>query len=402
MLNLLDGFILPLIRRKTTLFFLHLPTKIKPVKFYIIAGEASGDLHGSNLVKALKAQQPQSEFRGWGGEHMQEAGVDLVKHYKDTAFMGFIEVVKNLKTIRSLFAFCRKDIFAYKPDALILVDYPGFNLRMAPFAQEHKIPVYFYISPQVWAWKANRVEKIRKYVDRLYVILPFEKDFFKERDYEVDFVGHPLLDVIDKNATNDDKQKTKIALLPGSRKQEISILLPLMIEVSKQFPEETFELAGVPSNGAGFYHSFVLPDNVELTMGKTYDILQRSKAAIVTSGTATLETALFNVPQVVVYKGNWMTYQIGKRLIKIDYISLVNLVLDRKLVEELLQDRADPKLIQEELNALLNNSEKRATIFKGYEELKIKLGGPGASARTAELIHHSLKMRNDSANNSLA
>ena len=356
------------------------------MKFYIIAGEASGDLHGSNLVKALKIQNPQAQFRGWGGAEMQGAGLELVKHYKDTAFMGFVEVAKNIRTIQGLFAFCRKDILAYQPDALILVDYPGFNLRMAPFAKENNISVYFYISPQVWAWKANRVEKIRKFVDRLYVILPFEKAFFAERNYEVDFVGHPLLDVIDINAINEKESKTKIALLPGSRKQEIGTLLPLMIEVSKQFPEETFEIAGVPSNGEGYYYSFNLPENVELTMGKTYEILERSKAAIVTSGTATLETALFNVPQVVVYKGDWISYQIGKRLVKINYISLVNLVLDRKLVEELIQDEANPDLIGSNLRALLTAKKTRSNIFEGYAELRKKLGGPGASARTAELI----------------
>lgn len=358
-------------------------------KFYIIAGEASGDLHGSNLVKAMQQQQQQQsqiDFRGWGGEKMEQEGVDLVKHYKDTAFMGFVKVVKNLKTIRQLFKFCEQDIESYQPDALILIDYPGFNLRMAPFAKKLGIPVYFYISPQVWAWKANRVEKIRKYVDKLFVILPFEEEFYAERNYKVDFVGHPLLDVIDTNAEEATQEKTQIALLPGSRQQEIKVLLPMMLEVCKHLPQEQFEIAGVPANGVGFYHSFVIPNNVTLTMGATYEILQRSKAALVTSGTATLETALFGVPQIVVYKGDWVSYQIGKRLVNVDYISLVNLILDRNLVEELIQEKANPVLIERKLKALLSDKQKQQKIFEGYSELRQKLGGPGASARAAELI----------------
>ena len=363
------------------------------MKLYIIAGEASGDLHGSELIKELFLFVPHLHIRCWGGEKMEMAGGQLVKHYKETAFMGFVEVLKNLTTIKKLFSFCKKDLLDFKPDALILIDYPGFNLRMAPFAKEHNIPVFYYISPQVWAWKANRVKKIKKFVDKLFVILPFEKDYFEKNwDYEVEYVGHPLLDFIKK-----DKEqfalREHIAFLPGSRKQEINTMLPLMLKVAKNYPEEQFIIAGVPTNGEAFYNSFSLPNNVALIMGDTYGVFKKSKAAVVTSGTATLEAALFNVPQVVVYKGNRLSYEIGKRLVKIDYISLVNLILDRPLITELIQMNATTDKVSKELNKLLNDSSKKQEIAQGYLVLTQLLGKGGAARKVAKTILQEVPIR---------
>ena len=302
------------------------------MKYYIIAGEASGDLHGSNLMKELKIKDPQAEFRFWGGDLMQQQGGTLVKHYKDLAFMGFSEVIMNLRTILGNIKICKKDIQEYKPDAVILVDYPGFNLRIAEFVKALGIKVYYYISPQIWAWKTGRVHKIKKFVDKMFVILPFEKEFYAKYDFEVDFVGHPLLDAMkDLPEINFEKFKSDhglddrkvIALLPGSRKQEIKKKLPIMLSVEKDFPKYQFVVAGAPSLDLDFYKE--IGDNqIKIVSNKTYDLLRISEAALVTSGTATLETALLNIPEVVCYKGSRISYEIGKRVVK--YIKFISLV----------------------------------------------------------------------------
>ena len=364
------------------------------MKYYIIAGEASGDLHASNLMKALKQKDQNAEFRFWGGDLMQKQGGTLVKHYRDLAFMGFLEVVQNLGTILNNIKFCKKDIQENRPDVLILVDYPGFNLRIAKFAKELGIKVVYYISPQLWAWKEGRVETVKKYVDEMLVILPFEKDFYKKHQVDARFVGHPLLDAIEglqpidvqefkkENNLND---KEIIALLPGSRKQEISKMLELMLSVRNDFKDYQFVIAGAPSLDKNFYEQFVDAD-VHFVSNRTYDLLRCSKAALVTSGTATLETALLNIPEVVCYKGSRISYEIGKRLIKnIKYISLVNLIMDKEVVTELIQNELNTKNLVQELNKILN-TEKRTQILTDYEVLRTKLGGSGASQNAAEII----------------
>lgn len=364
------------------------------MKYYIIAGEASGDLHASNLMKALKQKDQHAEFRFWGGDLMQKQGGTLVKHYRDLAFMGFLEVVQNLGTILNNIKFCKKDILENKPDVLILVDYPGFNLRIAKFAKELGIKVVYYISPQLWAWKEGRVETVKKYVDEMLVILPFEKDFYKKHQVDAHFVGHPLLDAIEGLQTIDVQEFKKennlndkeiIALLPGSRKQEISKMLELMLSVRNDFKDYQFVIAGAPSLDKNFYKQFVDAD-VHFVSNRTYDLLRCSKAALVTSGTATLETALLNIPEVVCYKGSRISYEIGKRLIKnIKYISLVNLIMDKEVVTELIQNELNTKNLVQELNKILN-TEKRVKVLNDYEVLRNKLGGSGASQNAAEII----------------
>lgn len=359
------------------------------MRYYIIAGEASGDLHGSNLIRELKKEDPNSEFRVWGGDLMQQQGASIVKHYKDLAFMGFIEVVMNLRTILKNLKFCKEDILSYKPDVVILIDYPGFNLRVAEFVHQSGLRCYYYISPQIWAWKESRVKKIKQFVDRLFVILPFEKDFYKKHDYQVDFVGHPLLDVISEE--KESKREDVIALLPGSRKQEISTMLPIMLEAVSSFPSYKFIVAAAPSITADFYKDICKGYNVEVVHGRTYDVLKRAKAALVTSGTATLEAALLNVPEVVCYKGSRISYEIAKRLVNIKYISLVNLILDREVITELIQDKLTPGNLRSELERILTNEKERAHMLNEFDVLKTKLGGSGASSRTAKLIVEDLK-----------
>lgn len=371
------------------------------MNYYIIAGEASGDLHASNLIKELKKIDTKATFRCWGGDLMQQQGATLVKHYSELAFMGFIEVIANLKTILRNIDFCKKDILKHRPDALILIDYPGFNLRIAKFAKEQGIKVFYYISPQVWAWKENRVYDIKKCVDRMFVILPFEKEFYKRFDYDVDFVGHPLLDAIESNKSigNDFwKKETNpsdlpiVALLPGSRKQEINTMLPLMLDAAKSFVDIQFVIAGAPSVSKEFYKSLIKGHNhVAIIFNQTYQLLSHSKAALVTSGTATLETALFEVPEVVCYKGNLISYQIAKRLIKVEYISLVNLVMKREVVKELIQNELTVENLKKELRNLLYDKDKGRRLENDYRELKQILGGGGASAKTATLIYETLQ-----------
>lgn len=364
------------------------------MKYYIIAGEASGDLHGSNLMKALKEKDPKSEFRFWGGDLMTAQGGTLVKHYRDLAFMGFLEVAMNLKTILNNIKFCKEDIRNNRPDVLILVDYPGFNLRIAKFAKELGIKIVYYISPQLWAWKEGRVEIIKKYVDEMMVILPFEEDFYNKHGVHSHFVGHPLLDAISTledietdyfKADNDLNGKEIIALLPGSRKQEVEKMLEIMLSVRPYFKEYQFVIAGAPSLPKDFYEKYT-DDNVHFVSNKTYDLLRCSKAALVTSGTATLETALLNVPEVVCYRGSKISYAIAKRLVKnIKYISLVNLIMDREVVKELIQNDLNTNNLVNELKKILE-TEKRFEVFKDYELLREKLGGKGASENAAEII----------------
>ena len=368
------------------------------MKYYIIAGEASGDLHGSNLIKALKKEDAQADIRFWGGDLMQQAGGVLVKHYRELAFMGFAEVLFNLKTILSNIGFCKNDIEKFQPDVLIFIDYPGFNMRIAAWAKKKGIPTHYYISPQIWAWKENRIKDIKRDFDHLYVILPFEKDFYeKKHHFPVEFVGHPLIDAIhQREKVNPELFKKEhqlderpiIALLPGSRKQEISKLLHEMLAIVTDFPDYQFVIAGAPGQDFTFYESFLTNPAVKFISNKTYDLLSVSHAALVTSGTATLETALFKVPEVVCYKGNWVSYQIAKRIITLKYISLVNLIMDEPVVTELIQGECNSKRIKEELTKILNPS-YRTKLLEKYVLLEEKLGGEGASEKVAKLIVHS-------------
>ncbi len=367
------------------------------MKYYVIAGEASGDLHGSNLIKEMKLLDTNADFRCWGGDKMQEAGATLVKHYRELAFMGFVEVLKNLKTILNNLDFCKKDILAHKPDALILIDYPGFNLRIAKWAKQQGLKVIYYISPQVWAWKEGRVKAIKRDVDKMLVILPFEKEFYKKWDYEVEYVGHPLVKVID-DFSADEKLftgKDVIALLPGSRKQEILKKLPIMLEASKNFPHYYFVIAKAPGIEESFYNDLLAPySNVSFVVNKTYQLLSESKAALVTSGTATLETALFGVPEVICYKGGNISYQIAKRLIKIKYICLVNLIMDKEVVKELIQDELTVENITKELHEILSDTQKQGLLKKDYALLRELLSkGGNASANAAKSIVHFLQGR---------
>ena len=370
------------------------------MKYYIIAGEASGDLHGSNLMKSIYKEDTQANIRFWGGDLMQQVGGTLVKHYRDLSFMGFAEVVMNLKTILGNIKICKKDILSFNPDVIIFIDYPGFNMRIAKWAKERGIKTHYYISPQIWAWKENRISAIKRDFDELYIILPFEKDFYeKKHKFPVHFVGHPLIDAIkNREITTEDNfrkennldEKPIIALLPGSRKQEITKMLSVMLSVVENFKDYQFVIAGAPSQEFSFYQTFLKNENVHFISNKTYDLLSISHAALVTSGTATLETALFKVPEVVCYKGGWISYQIAKRVITLKYISLVNLIMDREVVKELIQDEFNTKNLKIELSKILD-SENRNRIFEDYQELEERLGGQGASDKTAKLIVNAVK-----------
>jgi len=369
------------------------------MKYYIIAGEASGDLHGSNLIKALKTIDSDAVIRFWGGNLMEAAGGTLVKHYKDRAFMGFIEVIMNLNKIFKDISFCKRDISSFKPDVVIFIDNSGFNLRIAKWAKQEGFKTHYYISPQVWASRASRVKAIKRDIDAMYVILPFVKPFYKKQGYEVTFVGHPLIDAIaNRNQVGEFKfreahslgDKPIIALLPGSRKQEITKMLAVMLSLVDDFPDNQFVIAGAPSQDYSFYKPFIESKKIKFISNKTYDLLSVSTAALVTSGTATLETALFKVPQVVCYKGSTISYQIAKRIITLKFISLVNLIMDKEVVVELIQNDFNKKRLKKELETILN-SETRKKLFLDYYELEKKLGGKGASAKTAKLIYESIK-----------
>jgi len=366
------------------------------MRYYLIAGEASGDLHASNLMKALKVKDPNAQFRFWGGDLMQAVGGVQVTHYQELAFMGFWEVFKNITTLSKFIKKCKQDIAAYNPDVLILVDYAGFNLRIAPFAKKMGIPVHFYIAPKVWAWNEKRVQKLKKFIDELYVIFPFEKDFFeKKHHYPVHYVGNPLQDVIVGRRPIDGKafrekyqlgEKPIIVLLPGSRSQEIKHMLPLMTKMANHFVDYQFVIAGAPKKDRSFYTEISNNKNIGFVPNQTYDLLSISYAALVTSGTATLETALFKIPQVVCYKSSKLSYFIAKSLVKdLKYISLVNLVMDAPIVTELIQNQYNKTLLQKELIKILDHK-NRNTIFENYLALEEKLGGKGASENVAEII----------------
>ena len=368
------------------------------MKYYIIVGEASGDLHASNLMKALLNEDPNADIRFWGGDLMSAVGGTLVKHYKERSFMGFAEVIMNLGTILGLIKFCKKDIAEYNPDVIIFVDNSGFNLRIARWAKAQNFKTHYYISPQVWASRAGRVKKIKQDVDAMYTILPFEKEFYKTYDYDVNFVGHPLIDAVSDRTLIDETEFRKqhnlcnkpiIALLPGSRKQEIKKMLSIMLSVANSFEDYQFVIAGAPSQDLSFYQSIIKKQDVAFVPNKTYDLLSISFAALVTSGTATLETALFKVPQVVCYKANPISYQIAKRIITLKFISLVNLIMDREVVTELIQNDLNKKRLTSELKSILN-PDKREELFLAYYELEKKLGGKGASEKTARLIYKAI------------
>lgn len=367
------------------------------MKYYIIAGEASGDLHASNLMKELKEMDAQAEFRGLGGDRMKGEGAVLIKHIRELAFMGFTEVIMNLRTILRNIADCKKDIEAWKPDVVILVDYPGFNLRIARYAHEIGIRVFYYISPQVWAWKKGRVKQIRHAVDEMYCILPFEKDFYRQLNYRVNYVGHPLLDVISDEHIPVISEKLSviekkiIAVLPGSRKQEITRMLPVMLEAGRELgPEFHFVIAKAPSQPDSLYQELISGfEEVTLVRDQTYPLLSVAWSAMVTSGTATLEAGLFRVPQVVCYKGGNVSYQIAKRLVNIDFISLVNLIMEKEVVKELIQQEMNAESLTAEMKKL-NDPTVRARLELDYLALRDRLGGPGASARTADHMWEAL------------
>jgi lipid-A-disaccharide synthase len=371
-------------------------------RLYIIAGEASGDLHGGNLVRTLfqasgaGAGAGALQVRAWGGDRMAAAGAEVVKHYRELAFMGFTQVIMNLRTILRNIDTCKADIEAFKPDALILIDYPGFNLRIAEWAHAKGIPVHYYISPQVWAWKKGRVHTIKKVVDRMYVILPFEKPWYANYGMDVEFVGHPLLDAIEQEGRNPltalpgDDGRPVVALLPGSRRQEIARMLPLMVEVARRFPKQRFVMAAAPSVPDAVYTEGIGTAPITLVKGRTYDVLRTARAALVTSGTATLETALFGVPEVVCYSGSALNVWIAKRLVDIKFISLVNLIMDREVVRELIQSELTVESLSKELEDLLADGPYRQRMVQALSQLREQLGGPGASAKVASAVWKSL------------
>jgi lipid-A-disaccharide synthase len=363
------------------------------MKYYLVAGEASGDLHGANLMKALKERDPDAEFRYFGGDLMQAEGGTLVKHYADMAYMGLVEVIVNLPAILKNLKQCKQDIKAWQPDVLVLIDFPGFNLKIAAFAQTIGLQVNYYISPKVWAWNQKRVLKIKKIVNHLFCILPFEVDFYKSWGMDVDYVGNPLLDATAAFKSDPDFLqehqligKKIIALLPGSRKQEISNLLPEMISVADRFPDHQFVIAGAPSFGPEYYSQFLGGKKIPVVFNSTYNLLSHAYAAVVASGTATLETALFNVPQVVVYKGNALTIAVARMVVKLEFISLVNLIMNKWVVKELIQENCIPSKISYELDLIVNDKTYRENMLDNYDQLDERMGQPGASAKTAELV----------------
>ncbi|GAA4397022.1 lipid-A-disaccharide synthase [Nibrella viscosa] len=364
------------------------------MKYYLIAGERSGDLHGANLIRAIRRHDPEAYCRAYGGEQMEEAGATLVRHYRDMAFMGFWEVLQNLRTIRRYLRECERDLLTHRPDVLILIDYAGFNLRMARFAKQQGIRVFYYISPKVWAWNQRRALKIKATVDRLFVIFPFEVDFFGNYDYKVDYVGNPLLDAIAAFQPNPAFRqehgvgsKPIIALLPGSRQQEVSAMLSVMLTTVPQFPQHQFVIGRVSNLPDTLYAEAISRyPQVKVVTDAAYDLLHIAEAALVTSGTATLETALFNVPQVVCYQTTWLSYQIARRLIAVPYISLVNLIMEKEVVKELIQDNLNPEELSSELRQLTQGGHKRAGQLADYEALRRKMGTPGASDRAGSLM----------------
>ena len=369
------------------------------MRYYVIAGEASGDLHASNLIRGLKKQDPEAEIRGWGGDLMQEAGCEIVRHYKDTAIMGFVAVIRNLRKLKANIRACCEDIQAWQPDVVILVDYAGFNLRIARFAKRIGIRVFYYISPKLWAWNTGRVKQIRENVDRMYVIFPFETDFYKKYDYQVQYAGNPLVDAIHDRPFQEEtfsefieanglSGRPVIALLAGSRMQELKYVLPQMLKMVRHFPDFEFVIAGAPSMKAADYAKYIGDSGVKIVYGQTYRLVKQAVAALVTSGTATLETALLKTPQVVCYRGEGGAFSYGlfKTFVKVKYISLVNLMLDREVVKELLMQQLNEKNLLSELSRILYDEDVRQKMIADYEEIIKRLGKPGASDRFAKLM----------------
>ena len=368
------------------------------MKYYLIAGEASGDLYGSLLIHEIKNLDPDAQFRCWGGDLMKGQGSDLVKHYKDHNYMGFLEVIINIRSILKNIKFCKKDVVKYDPDALILIDFPGFNMRIAKFIKSHtRIPVFYFIAPQVWAWKENRVKKIKRYIDKLFVILPFEKKYFNNHGIEVSYNGHPLVEHIErfvKEVANSkeefyskyelDHKKENILLLPGSRKQEIEKKLPVMLNACKDIEDQFNIVIGGINHLEHIYHEIGLESNVTIIYDDTYNILNNSRVAFVTSGTATLETAFFNVPQIVCYKSSWISYQIAKTLVKVNYISLVNLILNKETVKELIQSDLSVVNLKNNLDYILNKKPYLETILHDYKHLKKLCQGNNVPKLTAK------------------
>lgn len=364
------------------------------MRYYIIAGEASGDLHGSNLIRSIIKKDPDAVINCWGGDLMEKAGGKVIKHYRDLAFMGFIEVLMNLPTILKNISFCKKNILAFQPDILILIDYPGFNLRIAKWAKQHHLKVAYYISPQVWAWKEARVKMMKQTIDKMFVILPFEKPYFKNKwQWDVEYVGHPLLESIENfNNSNINAplqySRPVIALLPGSRKQEIRMKLPIMLSLSRQFNTYQFVIAKAPGIEESFYDDLIEGyENVSYVVNQTYLLLKQATAALVTSGTATLETALFKVPQVVCYKGNKISFEIAKRVIKVPYISLVNLIMDKLVIKELIQDQLTTQNLTKALNDILPGGTAREQIIKDYDMLEAQLK---STSKASDLVANEI------------
>jgi len=360
------------------------------MRYFFIAGEASGDLHGSKLIKSIREKDDNAEIECWGGDRMMNEGAILHKHYRELAFMGFFVVIRNIFTILGFFRDCKRQILAFKPDVVVLIDYPGFNLRMAKYLHKKRIKVFYYISPKIWAWNQNRAIKIKQYVDHMFTIFPFETDFYKKFNYEVDFVGNPIMDSIstyrqskENRLSIDIENVNIIALLPGSRKQEIRNSLPVMMSVMEKFRNYLFIIAGAPGIDESFYKQFTGSSKIPILFDETYSILEKAKAALVTSGTATLETALFKVPQVVCYKTGNFTYEIARRLIRVKYISLVNLIMDKRVVVELIQQTLMRERLEKELNKILFDDQVKKEMIENYNDLELKLGGAGASERAA-------------------
>ena len=379
------------------------------MRYFLIAGEASGDLQGADLMAGLRKKDPYAVFRYFGGDYMQEQGGALIKHYKELDFMGFKEVVANLNQVFNNLRDCKREILHFKPDVVILIDYPGFNLRIAKYAKKKGFRVNYYISPKIWAWKESRIKKIKKYVDRMFVILPFEVDYYQKFNFPVTYEGHPHIDMIrrrvmsnkeltDFREANNISEQPVIALLPGSRKQELDKVLPVMMSVVDQYPDHQFLIAATSHISMDYYRELT-PDHerVKIIPGKTYEILQIAKAALVTSGTATLETALFGVPQVVCYKTSPLSYQIGKLLIDISFISLVNLIMEKEVVKEFIQNDLNPNRLKNELDALLYDEDYKNQILKLYQELRNKLGQGDAPERIAGHIYADLENSNEKA-----
>jgi len=372
------------------------------MKYFIVAGEASGDLHASNLMKGIKKNDPDAQFLYFGGDLMAEQGGTLIKHYRDMAFMGFLEVLLNLRTIKANMELCKQSIVEYKPDIVILVDYPGFNLRIAKFAKQSGFKVFYYIAPKVWAWKESRVEKLKRFVDKLFVIFPFEIEYFRGKGIDPVYEGNPSIDAIvsklpdpiplkDFCEKNDLPLKPIIALVAGSRKQEIRYNLPLMLKVTEKFPEYQFVIAGAPSLEYSIYEPYIQGTGVKVVFGQTYDLLSCSTLAFVTSGTATLEAALLNVPQVVCYRGNFFSMLIAWMVIKVKYISLVNLNMGVEVVRELKQYDLTPETLNSEAKKLLPGKPERDRQLEQYAQLRAKLGERGASERVGKKMVELLK-----------